>query len=337
MTSTKKEEFSSKDMPSLVGSVAIVTGGAFLLIKLGCSDGIGYETSLQLALHGARVYILSRSSEKATQAISAMKQSAPDQKLDMHFLQVDLQSLASVNEAVQKFRANESKLDILINNAGIMATPYALTKDGYEAQWQTNYLSPFFLIISLLLILTSTATGKYSGGSVRIANVSSDAAFVPFAPNLDIENPNLDYLTGWTAAWKRYCHSKLALVLLTHHLHTLFINKNLPIKTYVLNPGYIATNLQAADPTLLGKIVKYTVKWGLVPGTMGREDGARTTLACVTSDDKDIVEGSGYFFGPFGKRNEKGDALVNKWQKENMEVKLWEASGRMVREKGFDI
>ena len=85
---------------------------------------------------------------------------------------------------------------------------------------------------------------------------------------------------------KRYCHSKLAIVLLTHHLHRLFTSQNLDIKAYVLNPGVIETNLQATDPTLLGRTIKFVVKWGLVPGKLGREDGARTTLACATSDDE---------------------------------------------------
>ena len=76
-------------------------------------------TTLQLAVHGARVYIMSRSSQKAAGAISSMKQSSPDKELHLRFLQVDLQSLSSVNEAAQKFKAAESRLDLLINNAGV--------------------------------------------------------------------------------------------------------------------------------------------------------------------------------------------------------------------------
>ncbi|KAK3171956.1 hypothetical protein OEA41_004040 [Lepraria neglecta] len=131
---------------------------------------------------------MSRSSQKPAEAISTMKQSTPDKELDLHFLQVDLQSLGSVNEAAQKFKATESRLDILVNDAGIMATPYALTSDGYETQWQTNYLSPFFLIKLLLPTLSSTAAGITSQNRVRIMHVSSDAAFVDIAPSLDLEN-----------------------------------------------------------------------------------------------------------------------------------------------------
>ncbi|CAO1596157.1 hypothetical protein XANCAGTX0491_000011 [Xanthoria calcicola] len=324
MALNQPKAFSLRDIPSLDGRVAIVTGG---------SDGIGYATTLQLALHGARVYIVARSSEKATQAIANMRQSAAEKSLDIQFLQADLQSLASVIQVAKRFNEKESNLDILINNAGIMAAPYGLTEDGYETQWQTNYLSPFLLTKSLLPTMTSTAR---ENAPARIINVVSDAAFVPITPDLDLENPNLDHLTGFMAPWKRYCHSKMAMVLLTHHLHTLFTRDDaMNIKTYSVHPGFVETNLQALDPTLLGKIVKFSVRWGLVPGKVSREDGARTTLACATSDDGPILEGSGGFFRPFGKRDQQGDALVAKVREREMEEKLWDASEQMLKDKGF--
>ena len=133
MAVSKTQDFSTKDMPSLTGYVAIVTGGkthttAFdrqhlmWIFELG-SDGIGFVTCRQLAQHGARVYILSRSPQKAAEAMASMKQSVPDKELDIHFLQVDLQSLESVNRAVEKFKAAESRLDLLINNAGVRYLP----------------------------------------------------------------------------------------------------------------------------------------------------------------------------------------------------------------------
>lgn len=82
-----------------------------------------------------------------------------------------------------------------------MAAPYLLTRDGYETQWQTNYLSPFLLIKLLLPTLSSTAAKKKTQSPVRIVNVSSDAAFVPITPDLDLDNPNLESTTGFLAAW----------------------------------------------------------------------------------------------------------------------------------------
>ena len=77
-----------------------------------------------------------------------------------------------------------------------MAAPYALTVDGFETQWQTNVLSHFLLIKAFLLLLSSAAAESTAGNHVRIVNVSSDAAFVPITPDLDLDNPNLDYFKG---------------------------------------------------------------------------------------------------------------------------------------------
>ena len=106
-----------------------------------------------------------------------------------------------------------------------MASPYALTVDGYETQWQTNYLSHFLLIKALLPNLSSAAAEATSPGRVRIVSVSSDAAFVPIAPSLNLENPNLDSIKGIMAAW---CISllspffrKMDIVLPKHALHSL--------------------------------------------------------------------------------------------------------------------
>lgn len=91
----------------------------YIFLRAKGSDGIGYITALQLALHGARVYILSRSSQKAIEAITSIKESAADKPLHVEFIQVDLLSFTSVLKAVEQFKAKESTLDILINNAGV--------------------------------------------------------------------------------------------------------------------------------------------------------------------------------------------------------------------------
>lgn len=329
MTSEKPGSFSAANIPPLDGLVAIVTGG---------SDGIGYQTSLNLALRGARVYILARNAEKATKAMDEMKKATTaEQQLDLHFIQTDLLRFASVVDAVKQFQSQESSLHILINNAGIMAAPYVLSEDGYESQWQTNYLSPFLLIKLLLPTLTSTATHAPSDRPVRIVNVTSDAAFIPITPNIDLENPNLDHLTGFLGPWKRYCHSKAAIVLHTHHLDTRFSAASLPILTFSAHPGFISTNLQSVDPTYMGKFIKYMMKWGLLPGTLSREDGARTTLACATSGEGSILSGSGFFFRPFGKRDKQGDTLIQKYAPQKLEEKLWDASEKMLKAKGVDV
>lgn len=133
----KQPIFSENDIPNLQGYVMIVTGGKSCHIpfkriaiyktngNLAGNSGIGYETTFQLALRGARVYIANRSRERADQAIAQMKQSANSSKIDVHHLTMDLLDLKSVQSAAQTFLQLESRLDVLINNAGVNSKPYS--------------------------------------------------------------------------------------------------------------------------------------------------------------------------------------------------------------------
>ncbi|KAL8764444.1 MAG: hypothetical protein Q9194_007084, partial [Teloschistes cf. exilis] len=190
MKLTHQSSSGTEEFPDLAGYVTIVTGG---------NSGIGYETVFQLASHGARVYIAARSTQRINEAISRMKAATPTE-LDLHPLIMDLQSLTSVKEAAETYMQKESRLDILINNAGIMAVPFQLTVDGFELHWQTNYLAPFLFTKTLLPFLKSTAATSPSPSRVRIVNVSSDAAVSLGVKEIDLERPNLEYITGKTAA-----------------------------------------------------------------------------------------------------------------------------------------
>ena len=201
-----------------------------MLISISAGNsGIGYETSLQLALHGARVYIAGRSPERLKTSIEQMKASS-EKPLDLHMLEMDLQSLRSVKDGAEMFVKQESRLDILVNNAGvrdsllvsnssfqhkiiqhtdsshllsqIMAVPFKLTTDGFETQWQTNHLAHFLLTKTLLPLLEATAAASDSKTRVRVVNVSADAAILPPAPKqLDLAKPNLEYVTGTLSGW----------------------------------------------------------------------------------------------------------------------------------------
>jgi NAD(P)-dependent dehydrogenase (short-subunit alcohol dehydrogenase family) len=140
------------------------------------NSGIGFETAKQLALRNARVYIASRSHERVSDAIYQMNQSA-GRNLDLNFLQMDLQDLKSVHAAAASFMHRETRLDILINNAGVMMTPFKLTTDGFETQWQVNALAPQVFVMSLLPILMQTASTSSLYDRVRVVNVVSDMAF----------------------------------------------------------------------------------------------------------------------------------------------------------------
>lgn len=318
MAPKKSAQFHAFDIQNLNGYVAIVTGG---------NTGIGYETTLQLALHGARVYVAARSPDRATKAIDQMKASHKED-LDLHFLELDLQNLQSVKDAAATFMRTERRLDILINNAGIMAVPFKLTTDGFETQWQTNHLAPFFLVKCLLPILESTAAASPLKSRVRIVNVSSDAALMTAPKELDLAHPNLENVKGATAGWKRYGHSKQASIIHARALHNRLSKHG--ISAFAVQPGIVSTNIADNDPSVFGFLVRNSVRWGIMPGTVSVADGATSTLYCATSEK--AVQNSGAYFAPFGVLDKRPE----KWTQDSTMVgRLWDESGRMVKEAGF--
>lgn len=123
-------------------------------IVTGANTGLGYLVTLQLYLHGWTVYLGCRSTLRAFNAISDIRAASstrnPAQLGSLHVLPMDLVSLSSVRDAIEIFQLKEPKLDLLINNAGIMAVPFSLTNDNYEIQLQVNHISPFFLTYALI-------------------------------------------------------------------------------------------------------------------------------------------------------------------------------------------
>jgi NAD(P)-dependent dehydrogenase (short-subunit alcohol dehydrogenase family) len=155
--------FQISSLPSLKGKVFLVTGG---------NAGIGYLTCLHLAGNGARVYMGARSEEKATAAISKIKEKHPT--ADLHFLPIDHSSLNTVVAAAKLFASKESELHGLVLNAGVAGLPYEATGDGFEIHMQTNYIAHWVLAHHLIPVLLST-TRNGVPGSVRIVYVASDA------------------------------------------------------------------------------------------------------------------------------------------------------------------
>lgn len=182
--------FTEKDLPDLTGYVAIVTGG---------NSGIGYETSKQLAVHNARVYIAGRSRERVDQAIQKMRDET-FRNLDLHFLQLDLNDLKSVSNAAETFTTMEPRLDLVLNNAGVMNVPMSYTKDGYETQWQVNYLAPFVFTSKLLPLMLHTASQSQSMDRVRIINIASDMALNMGPKVINFDDVNMTTSKGPLAA-----------------------------------------------------------------------------------------------------------------------------------------
>ena len=136
------------EIPDLSGQVIIVTGG---------TAGLGLECIRQLSTHNpAHIYLAARSQEKADTLIRELRDSIPE-ACPITFLSLDLSSFSSVKAAAAAFLRQETRLDILMNNAGIMMTPEGLTEDGYEVQFGTNVMGPALFTLLLLPLLQQTA------------------------------------------------------------------------------------------------------------------------------------------------------------------------------------
>ncbi|KAH8901264.1 NAD(P)-binding protein [Thozetella sp. PMI_491] len=287
--------FTENDIPDLTGYVVIVTGG---------NSGIGYETAKQLALRNARVYIASRSGQKVGEAIRQMEQSSGGKKLDLRFLQLDLQNLGAVKAAATGFAQQESRLDILINNAGVMNVPYQLTADGFELHWQINYLAPFLFTSILLPLLLATASSSGSQDRVRIVNVCSDLAFRAGPKHLQLADVNMTNAHGVTKLMQRYGHSKQASIRHAKELNDRYGSQG--VTAYSLHPGVVRSNLQNSDPTILGAIVRVGMKFR----STTHLECSLNSLFCATSPLAP-AQGPGRYYAPVGKLDSKADTWLD--------------------------
>ena len=174
------------DIPDLNGKVAVVTGA---------NSGLGFESTKELARHGATVVMAVRNMEKGEKAEADILKEVPGAKLDL--MNLDNADLSSVQAFADTFKQKYDRLDILMNNAGVMAIPRQETADGFEMQLGVNHLAHFALTGLLLGVLTNTP-------GARVHSVSSSAAF-----NGQI---NFDDLMGEEeySRWAAYGQSKLA-------------------------------------------------------------------------------------------------------------------------------
>ena len=214
-----------RDIPDLSGRVIIVTGG---------NVGLGLESIRQFAKHNpAHIYLAARSKEKAEAAIDQIKASDPS-SAPISFLSLDLSSFDSIAAAARAFNACQSRLDILLNNAGIMMTAEGQTKEGYEIQFGTNHMGHALLIQLLLPVLQETAK---SNPETRVINLSSASEL--FAPTDIYKLDELKTKMTHRSTQARYSISKIANI----HYTSALAHRYTDIKFISLHPGMVATNL----------------------------------------------------------------------------------------------
>lgn len=235
-----------------------------------------------------------RNPKKGTDAIARIKKMHPEAQVDL--LQVDLMDLSTVVAAAKHFLTLETALHGLVNNAGIMATPFEMTKDGHEAQWQTNYLAHWVLTEHLLPLMLQTAK-TLPPGSVRIANLSSSGHLG--APKGGINFDDTANKDG--SVWARYGQSKLANILQTKTLHAKYgpgspsaRNNAAEIWSSCIHPGLVETNL-ADGVSSSGFAMPIILSVLRMMGLMYSPDkGSYTSLFCVASQEMKAAESGGY-------------------------------------------
>ena len=213
--------WTTADIPDLSGKTAVVTGA---------NSGLGLESAKALAGAGALVVMAVRNQEKAQAAHDAIRTAHPDASLEI--VELDLGSLDSVRKAGDSIRSAHPVIDILINNAGLMAMPERRTDDGFEMQFGVNHLGHWVLGNRLLPSLLAAE-------AARVVTVTSTAHL--FGRQVNRDNPNLD---GNYGAWKAYGQSKLANYHFALGLQREFQERGLPAQSLVAHPGLSHTNLQ---------------------------------------------------------------------------------------------
>ncbi|XP_047080509.1 short-chain dehydrogenase TIC 32, chloroplastic-like [Lolium rigidum] len=212
---------------SAAGLTAIVTGA---------SSGIGAETARVLAARGAHVVMAARNLAAADSVRQAVLADTPAATLDV--MELDLSSMASVRKFAADFIAKGLPLNILVNNAGVMAIPFTLSKDGIEMQFATNHVGHFLL--THLLLENMKKTSRESNVEGRIVNVSSEGHRVTYKEGIRFDKINDEAEYGTIGA---YGQSKLANILHANELARRFKEEGVNITANSLHPGSIITNL----------------------------------------------------------------------------------------------
>ena len=297
------EKWTTREIPAQHGRVAVVTGA---------NSGLGLVTARELARAGATVVMACRNLTKGEQAAAELRTAVPNAEVGLE--QLDLADLASIRSFAERVAAGHQHLDLLINNAGVMAPPRRLTRDGFESQFGTNHLGHFALTGLLLASLLSTT-------EPRVVTLSSTGH--------RMGKMNFDDLQGERRYnnWLAYGQSKLANLMFCFELQRRATEVGVALRSMAAHPGYAATNLQFAGPSRA-----YERWFGEVGNRLfaqSAEMGALPTLFAATVSDLP----GGSFVAPDGLLEQRGYPRVvtaaGKAYDQQAWRRLWEVSEQL--------
>ena len=217
-------KWTANDIPDQSGRTFVVTGA---------NSGLGLETTKAIAAKNAQVVMTARSAAKGEAAVKEIKDEIPDANLELR--ELDLADLASIKTFADGLTKARPQFDVLINNAGVMMTPYQETKDGHELQFGTNHLGHF--------ALTGLLLPHIKGDDPRVVTISS---IEHYPGKIDFDNIQLK--DGYSSR-KAYQRSKFSNAVFGLELARRLEEAGSPIKSTMAHPGYSDTNLQTSGPT----------------------------------------------------------------------------------------
>ncbi len=290
-------------IPSLGGKTIVVTGS---------NSGIGLAAARALAARGARVVMACRSVDKAQAALARIRAEHPRAEVTVEAL--DLSSLESVRRFAGRLLGEHARLDVLVNNAGVMAVPYQKTADGFEMQLGTNHLGHFALTGLLLERLAATPGARvvtvsslvHHFGAIRFDDLHGERRYAP---------------------WPAYFQSKLANLLFTRELARRAEVAGVELSSVACHPGYASTNLQTAGARVVeGKLEARLMALGNGLFAQSAEQGALPTVYAAVGEDVR----PGEYFGPAGPLGLAGPPTrartSRRAQDDGAATRLWEAS-----------
>jgi NAD(P)-dependent dehydrogenase (short-subunit alcohol dehydrogenase family) len=263
------------------------------VVVTGANSGTGQEATRRLAAAGAHVIMAVRTVAKGEQARDGILAQYPQARLEVR--RIDLADLASVAEFADQLVAETTPLDLLLNNAGVMAVPSRMTTaDGFELQFGSNFLGPFALTVRLLPLLLAAPAPRVTTMSSGMASIGR------------IHFDDLQYSRHYRA-WPAYSQSKLADLMLTQHLAALAFERDWALLSTAAHPGFTRTNLQTSGPNL-GRDRERWSPLHLATGLFSQEvqTGAEPLLYAATSPD--AVNGA--YYGPGGRGGLVGPTVL---------------------------
>lgn len=292
-------DWTVKDIPPQTGRIAVVTGA---------TSGIGYEAALALAGAGARVVLASRNEVKGAEMLAHIRAAHP--RAEVSFEPLDLASLASVAACADRLSRTLPRIDLLINNAGVMAIPTRhVTVDGFEMQLGANYLGHFALTLRLLPLIRA-------GQSPRVVTLSSLAH-----RSGRIHFDDLQFERRYSP-WTAYCQSKLATLLFSMELERRARVNDWPLMSNAAHPGFALTGLQSTGPSMgldRPSFLERSTQWLAPFLSQSAAAGALPTLYAATSPDAK----GGTLYGPDGFYEMKGSPRKSKIVPSAFDQTIW--------------